>query len=138
MINEIKKEHPHPIDIHVGRRLRSRRIMLGISQQEIGDQVSITFQQIQKYECGKNRIGSSRLWEFSQILGVNIGYFYEEIEGAENTPEINLELTKEVLTLVRSYNGITNRKLQKKLLSLIRSLSSSPANDDKGVYDVQE
>ncbi len=69
--------NPHPFDVYVGMRLRQRRIMCGMSQDKLGSKVGITFQQVQKYERGINRIGCSRLFEFSVILGISPGYFFE-------------------------------------------------------------
>jgi transcriptional regulator with XRE-family HTH domain len=133
----------HPVDIHVGRRLRSRRTILGMSQEAIGESVGVTFQQIQKYERGLNRIGSSRLYEFSCILGVGVSYFFEdyhnpsEDEGAtgesslregEKKFEYESLNNKEILNLVRSYYGIPDPSVRKKVLSLIKSLSSEDAS----------
>ncbi len=130
---------PHPVDIHVGRKLRSRRTILGMSQEEIGEAVGITFQQIQKYERGLNRIGSSRLYEFACILGVGVSYFFEDFVDssanagglAEDGASFEYEKlnNKEVLTLVRAYYAIPDVQIRKKMLSLIKSLSSSSAND---------
>jgi transcriptional regulator with XRE-family HTH domain len=69
----------HPVDVHVGARMRQRRSLLGMSQTAVGDAVGLTFQQIQKYECGSNRIGSSRLFEFAKILDVPVSYFFDEM-----------------------------------------------------------
>jgi len=80
----------HPVDIHVGKRLRSRRTLLGMSQEELGKSVGVTFQQIQKYERGLNRIGSSRLYEFACILGVSVTYFFEDLDAAVQTKAENL------------------------------------------------
>lgn len=126
---------PHPVDIHVGRKLRSRRTILGMSQEEIGDAVGITFQQVQKYERGLNRIGSSRLYEFSQILGVGVSYFFEDLtteaSGAitglaeSSSPFEHEQLNnKEVLSLVRSYYGIKDPQVRKKVLSLIKTIAN--------------
>lgn len=131
----------HPVDLHVGKRLRSRRIMLGKSQEELGESVGITFQQIQKYERGLNRIGSSRLYDFSQVLGVKISFFFEDFNDPEDTNGvdgalINEDFTndnqynKEVLLLVRSFYSIPDLSIRKKLFALIRSLSSY---DVKGI-----
>ena len=70
---------PHPVDIHVGSRVRQRRTLLGMSQEKLGDAVGLTFQQIQKYERGANRIGCSRLYEFSKVLDVPVAYFFEDM-----------------------------------------------------------
>lgn len=127
----------HPVDVHVGRRLRSRRTMLGMSQENLGDAVGVTFQQIQKYEKGLNRIGSSRLFEFSRTLSVSVSYFFEDFyENADNngsTPEVNENgslyetetlANKEVLALVRAYSAIEDELVRKKVLGLVKSLSS--------------
>ena len=133
----------HPVDIHVGKKLRSRRTILGLSQEEIGTAVGITFQQIQKYERGLNRIGSSRLYEFTRLLGVSVSYFFEDIEpttkalnggssalAEESTPfEHEVADNKEVLALVRAYYGISSPQVRKKMLSLIKSLSDSKESD---------
>ena len=130
---------PHPVDIHVGKRLRSRRTILGMSQEELGDSVGVTFQQIQKYERGLNRIGSSRLYEFATILGIGVSYFFEDFhdENSENPASMAEDSTtfeyekfsnKEVLTLVRAYHGINDDQVRKKTLALIKSLSNVADN----------
>ena len=73
----------NPVDIHVGGRVRLRRMLLGMSQEKLGESLGLTFQQIQKYEKGANRIGASRLFELARILGVNVQYFFEELAGQE-------------------------------------------------------
>ena len=138
---------PHPVDVHVGRRLRSRRTILGMSQEEIGRAVGITFQQIQKYERGLNRIGSSRLYEFACILGVSVSYFFEDFKEeqdginvnalsfAENKAPFEYEQfdNKEILALVRSYYGIPDPQVRKKILALIKSISISEADNSDEV-----
>src|SRR5882762_7396194 len=69
----------HPVDVHVGARMRQRRTLLGMSQEKLGTAVGLTFQQIQKYERGSNRIGSSRLFEFAKVLDVPVSYFFDEM-----------------------------------------------------------
>jgi transcriptional regulator with XRE-family HTH domain len=125
----------HPVDVHVGRRLRSRRTMLGMSQENLGDAVGVTFQQIQKYEKGLNRIGSSRLFEFSRTLNVSVSYFFEDFyeTGSNAVPEVG-EATasyeaetlanKEVLALVRAYSAIEDELVRKKVLGLVKSLTA--------------
>jgi len=137
----------HPVDIHVGKKLRSRRTILGKSQEEIGTAIGITFQQIQKYERGLNRIGSSRLYEFSNLLGVGVSYFFEGFNsdgssvdlGIAGFPETSLPFeheggmeNKEVLALVRAYYGISNPKIRKKILSLMKSLSNIKDVEEEG------
>jgi transcriptional regulator with XRE-family HTH domain len=135
---------PHPVDIHVGKRLRSRRTILGMSQEDIGSAVGITFQQVQKYERGLNRMGSSRLYEFATLLSVSISYFFEDfaegikhnaniLDDGQFTFEHETLSNKEVMTLVRSYHAITDQKIRKKILSLVRAIATSEA-DLKKVY----
>jgi transcriptional regulator with XRE-family HTH domain len=120
----------HPVDVHVGKRVRHRRWMVGMTQQQLGDIVGIKFQQIQKYETGMNRISASRLWDIAQALDVSISFFFEgfEEEGAEApaaTPEIqrgDLLADKEALELVRSYYAIPEAQ-RRRLFDLARVLS---------------
>lgn len=135
----------HPVDIHVGKKLRSRRTILGKSQEEIGTAVGITFQQIQKYERGLNRIGSSRLYEFAKLLGVGVGYFFEGIENESKNADGNVSVfaedstsfehevldNKEVLSVVRAYFGISNPSVRKKMLALMKSMSDAKDVDDE-------
>ena len=71
--------HPNPIDIHVGKRVRLRRTLLGMSQEKLGKAINLTFQQVQKYERGTNRIGSSRLYQLSQVLDIPVSYFFDDL-----------------------------------------------------------
>lgn len=134
----MRKSAPHPIDVHVGRRLRARRTILGMSQEELGETVNVTFQQVQKYERGLNRMGSSRLYEFSCVLNVDVSYFFEDydvpvptdrkkitIAEMQGLPEETARSTnKEILTLVRAYSSISTPDVRKKILALIRSISA--------------
>ena len=76
----------HPVDIHVGDRLRARRTLLGLTQEMLADAVDLTFQQIQKYERGAKRIGASKLFQFAQILGISVGYFFDELDDQLGDP----------------------------------------------------
>lgn len=139
---------PHPVDVHVGKRLRARRTILGMSQEEIGDAVGVTFQQIQKYEKGLNRIGSSRLYEFACILGSSVSYFFDDFEGEKKSyPSLSEDdqpfeyeklNNKEVLALVRAYFAIPDPKVRKKVLSLIKSLSAieTASSDEESVESI--
>src|ERR1700712_4768686 len=80
--DEKGSRRPNPIDIHVGSRVRFRRMLLGMSQEKLGERLGLTFQQIQKYEKGINRIGASRLFDLAQVLGVSVQFFYEEAPSA--------------------------------------------------------
>jgi transcriptional regulator with XRE-family HTH domain len=128
----------HPVDMHVGSKLKSRRIMLGMSQDELGKAVGVTFQQVQKYEKGLNRIGCSRLYEISNVLNSPISFFFDGFESSNNktNPGVNSEQqsfkhkdkdelnNKEVLLLVRAFNGINNHSVRKHIISLIKSIAN--------------
>lgn len=124
------RKPPHPVDIYVGKRLRLRRKTLGLSQADLGRQVGITFQQIQKYERGTNRMGASRLWEFAQVLQVPVDYFFDGYKKDEgNAEHASLESTllesRETQTLVRAYYEIPDPKLRKTIAGLIRAIADS-------------
>ncbi len=124
----------HPVDVHVGKRVRHRRWMVGMTQQQLGDIVGIKFQQIQKYETGMNRISASRLWDIAQALGVSISFFFEGFdeqpdaiaEGSApvpaEVPRGDLLADKEALELVRSYYAIPEAQ-RRRLFDLARVLS---------------
>jgi len=130
------KDGPTPIDIHVGSRIRGRRCLLGMSQKDLGKKVSLTFQQIQKYERGANRVGSGRLFEFSCILKVPISYFYDEMpsdllayakrgvrKGSMSPPRVpdaSILDQRETLDLVRLFYAIDNAVVRQHFLDLIR------------------
>jgi transcriptional regulator with XRE-family HTH domain len=119
----------HPVDVHVGKRVRHRRWMVGMTQQQLGDIVGIKFQQIQKYETGMNRISASRLWDIAQALGVSISFFFEGFDEEERAAEPvadvqrgDLLADKEALELVRSYYAIPEAQ-RRRLFDLARVLS---------------
>ncbi|WP_018632236.1 helix-turn-helix domain-containing protein [Neomegalonema perideroedes] len=128
----------HPIDVHVGKRLRHRRWMAGMTQQQLGDAVGIKFQQIQKYETGMNRISASRLWELAGALGVPVSFFFDgmdEAVGAEGAaldaikapeapngaPSADFFADKEALDLVRAYYAIPENQ-RRRIFDLTRAL----------------
>ncbi len=125
---------PHPVDIHVGGKVRQRRTLLGLSQEKLGEAVGLTFQQIQKYERGANRIGSSRLFDLSRVLDVPVSYFFEDIPeqlggkrevAQENNSDSSDPLAKrETLELVRAYYRIPAASVRKRLFELAKSLSA--------------
>jgi transcriptional regulator with XRE-family HTH domain len=118
------------VDKHVGRRLRVRRTMLGMSQTELANSVDITFQQVQKYERGSNRIGASRLYQFAQVLDVPPGYFFEGL-GADrrtarkNPMEDRVWFKRETLELARAYARIGNTPMRELLLKLVRAAADN-------------
>jgi transcriptional regulator with XRE-family HTH domain len=119
----------HPVDAHVGKRIRHRRWMVGMTQQQLADKVGIKFQQIQKYETGMNRVSASRLWEIADALGVGIGFFFDgldEASVAKRTIEGDILGDKEALELVRSYYSIPEAQ-RRRLFDLARVLSDAAA-----------
>ncbi|MEH6527786.1 MAG: helix-turn-helix transcriptional regulator [Sneathiella sp.] len=124
----------HPVDAHVGSRVRLRRTLLGLSQQKLGQNLGLTFQQIQKYERGTNRIGASRLYELSEILDVPLSFFFDEMPkeslalgGGLADPEKAFEhqymSKRETLELVRAYYKITDLEVRKRIFEVIKSVA---------------
>ena len=117
----------HPVDVHVGKRVRHRRWMVGMTQQQLATKVGIKFQQIQKYETGMNRVSASRLWDISEALEVSVSYFFEglgEETSFEANPAGDLLADKEALELVRSYYAIPEHQ-RRQLFELARVLSDA-------------
>ena len=128
-------EHPHPVDVHVGSRVRLRRTLLGMSQEKLGQALSLTFQQIQKYERGANRIGSSRLYQLSRILDVPVSFFFDDMssevsgrpaglgEGEQSSYERDQFAKRETLELVRAYYRIEDPEVRKRLFELVKAVA---------------
>ncbi len=129
-----------PVDIHVGSRVRLRRTLLGLSQEKLGEAVGLTFQQIQKYERGANRIGASRMFDLSHVLDVPVSFFFDDMPdeikkrdgdyGASGEqPVIELEkdplARRETLELVRAYYRIASAPVRKRIFELVKSLSKA-------------
>ena len=118
----------HPVDLHVGKRIRQRRWLVGMTQQQLAEQVGIKFQQIQKYETGANRVSASRLWDISEAMDVPVNFFFEGIEnevtaaGSTDSAPADLMGDKEALDLVRSYYSIPENQ-RRRLFDLARVLS---------------
>jgi transcriptional regulator with XRE-family HTH domain len=116
------------IDLHLGKRLRRRRRLLGLTQQQLADAVGVRFQQIQKYECGANRISAARLWRLSEALEVPVGYFYDGLSATETRDTMGeraeggeILARKETLDLIRAYYQLGERP-RRRLLDLAKSL----------------
>ncbi|HYC24971.1 MAG TPA: helix-turn-helix transcriptional regulator [Roseiarcus sp.] len=131
------RKAPNPIDRHVGARLRMRRVLIGMSQEKLGDALNITFQQIQKYEKGVNRIGASRLQQLARVLGVSPAFFFEGAPTADAAPAslsepqgasyvVDFLSTAEGLQLNRSFALIRDPKVRKRILDLVASLAQDP------------
>jgi transcriptional regulator with XRE-family HTH domain len=116
----------HPVDVHVGKRIRQRRWLIGMTQQQLADAVGIKFQQIQKYETGMNRVSASRLWDVARTLGVSIAYFFEDLADAAGAgaPASDEMASKEAMELVRAFHTIPEAQ-RRRLLDLARVLSDA-------------
>lgn len=121
---------PHPVDVHVGKRIRHRRWLVGMTQQQLAERVGIKFQQIQKYETGANRVSASRLWDIADALDVQIAFFFDGLDGAgegkdgADSAPADLMGDKEALDLVRSYYAIPENQ-RRRLFDLARVLSDA-------------
>lgn len=127
---------PNPVDIHVGSRVRLRRTLLGMSQERLGDAIGLTFQQVQKYERGANRIGASRLYELSRVLDVPVSFFFDDMptggqpvqglaEEHQATYESDPMIRRETLELVRAYYRIADPNLRRRLFDLTKALANA-------------
>lgn len=150
----LSEGEPNPVDVHVGNRIKWRRKVLKLSQQQLADKLGLTFQQIQKYEKGFNRVGASRLWDIAQVLGVSMDFFFADMDAdvktkspmmlgldegqkklREDGPDMDFDpmKRKETLELVTAYYKINNRKIAKYLFDLIVAMSKSNVNlSDEG------
>jgi transcriptional regulator with XRE-family HTH domain len=119
----------HPVDVHVGKRIRQRRWMNGTTQQQLAEAVGIKFQQIQKYETGMNRVSASRLWDIANVLTVPVSFFFEGLDqtavltGQGDVPG-DVLTDKEALELLRSYYAIPENQ-RRRLFDLARALSEA-------------
>lgn len=130
------KKKPNPIDIHVGSRIRLRRTMLGMSQEKLGESLGITFQQIQKYEKGTNRVGASRLQNISGILNVPVSFFFEDAPGdqvgsapgmaeaSSSNYVVDFLSSAEGLQLNRAFVKIADPKVRRRLVDLVKALAA--------------
>ncbi len=131
---------PNPVDVHVGTRVRLRRTLLGMTQTGLGQAIGLTFQQVQKYERGVNRIGSSRLYDLARVLDVPVNFFFDEMpkaiasksgaasSGASDGAEVfdpDIVSKRETLELVRAYYKIDSPLVRKRLFEMVKSLSKS-------------
>jgi transcriptional regulator with XRE-family HTH domain len=130
------KKAPNPIDKHVGARVRMRRMMLGMSQEKLGDALGLTFQQVQKYEKGTNRIGASRLQQISHILQVPVSFFFEGAPASASGPHVggmseapspayvsDFLATQDGLALTKSFMRIKDSKLRRRIVDLVEQIA---------------
>lgn len=133
MTNKHAPRAANPVDVHVGARVRIRRQVLKMSQERLGDQLGVTFQQVQKYERGSNRIGASRLWRLAQVLDVPVSYFFEglsdDIESGEFTENEQMPIVYDFINstdgvaLAKAVTKIENKAVRRQILELARSLA---------------
>jgi transcriptional regulator with XRE-family HTH domain len=135
------KKKPNPIDIHVGSRIRLRRTMLGMSQEKLGEALGITFQQVQKYEKGTNRVGASRLQNIAAILGVPVSFFFEDAPGDSGTSAaagmsenssayvVNFLSSSEGLQLNRAFVKIADSRVRRRIIDLVKALAAESEED---------
>lgn len=136
------RKQPNPIDIHVGSRLKQRRTLMGLTQEKLGDQLGVTFQQVQKYEKGTNRIGASRLQEISRILEVPVSYFFEDAKQAVDAPsqptaaygfaedasaafDVSRGPTSEGHALARAFSQIGDARIRRRVIDLVETLAET-------------
>jgi transcriptional regulator with XRE-family HTH domain len=143
LMPEGSKKQPNPIDIHVGSRVRLRRMMLGMSQEKLGEHLGITFQQIQKYEKGTNRIGASRLQHIARVLQMPVSFFFEDAPGAPaatvnnssglaEPPATNYVVdflsSSEGIQLNRAFVRIKDAKLRRRVIDLVQAMAGGEAD----------
>ena len=126
------KRAPNPVDVHVGTRMRMRRMMLSVSQEKLGEALGVSFQQIQKYEKGSNRIGAGRLQDIANELEVPISYFYDDMPGAEQKPGFaanGVSYVSELLTssdgveLTRAFLRVKDPAVRRRIVELVKSIA---------------
>ncbi len=129
---------PDPVDVHVGSRLRLRRTMLGLSQTELAKAVNLTFQQVQKYESGNNRVSASRLFHIADALDVPVGFFFDDMNRNTSAPGLNEdpapslshESNRESLEMMRNYHRISDPAVRRGIYDLIKSLARRFSDED--------
>jgi len=135
---------PNHIDVHVGTRVRQRRTLLGMSQEKLAEALDLTFQQVQKYERGTNRVGAGRLFALSQALKVPVSYFFDEMAESQTAPargpteagggyEPDQMSRRETLNLVRAYYGIQDPVVRRRIVDLMRSLARGVEAEEEPV-----
>ena len=132
------KRTANPIDVHVGHRVRMRRLLLGMSQEKLGEELGLTFQQVQKYEKGANRVSASRLYQMSQILGVPVQFFYDDMQIATSGDEssgmaenaggsvvMDFLGTSDGIQLSRAFSELEDPVVRRRIIDLVKALAKS-------------
>ena len=122
---------PHPVDVHVGTRIRTRRLLLGMNQEKLAKALGLTFQQVQKYEGGANRVSASRLAAIADILDVSVSYFFAELDApaSELTPQERrfreVRDRPETIDLIRYYYAIPDDEVRQRFLAMVKAVAAS-------------
>jgi transcriptional regulator with XRE-family HTH domain len=125
----VREHGPHPIDVFVGQRLREARILAGVSQEELGDAIGVSFQAVQKYEHGENRLSASRLFQAAQFLRRPVSFFFNDLEGAPEAADGG-GFSRDELELVRHYRHIDDHDVRDNLLQVTRRISGLAPEPD--------
>ena len=138
------KKVPNPVDVHVGRRVRMRRVLIGMSQEKLGEQLGLTFQQVQKYEKGSNRVSASRLYQMARILGVPVSFFFGDLpetvnggggQGFSEEQSENLVMdflsSSEGLQLNKAFAQIRDPKVRRRIVDLVIALAAMSSVPDQ-------
>jgi transcriptional regulator with XRE-family HTH domain len=146
--SSVDGDEPNPVDVYVGQKLKARRTLIGMTQEKLAEATGITFQQVQKYEKGRNRLSASRIFQFSRVLNIPVAYFFDGffssdtligLQGgfADNAQEAfeseadaadDVMLQKETIDLVRTYYTITDEKLRKDFLKMLKQMAKNFKN----------
>ncbi|HEX2429800.1 MAG TPA: helix-turn-helix transcriptional regulator [Aestuariivirgaceae bacterium] len=133
----MSKRNPNPIDVHVGNRVRMQRMLVGMSQEKLGEHLGLTFQQVQKYEKGSNRVSASKLYQMAQVLGVPVQFFYEDLPGSRaeaNGPGLNDQGSSqseimgflgssEAIQLNRAFSEIGDVSVRRRVVDLVKAIA---------------
>jgi len=140
----VANKQPNAFDVHIGKRIRTARVLIGMSQERLGALLGVTFQQVQKYERGVNRIGAGRLYDVAAILSVPVGFFYQDLEHdavpaprpPSEPPAVKRFLASpEGMELALSFQRIKDSKVRRRILHLMRSLAAEPDGDEASDSD---
>jgi transcriptional regulator with XRE-family HTH domain len=127
---------PNPVDVHVGRRIRMRRLLLGMNQETLANALGLTFQQVQKYEGGANRVSASRLSAMAEILGVPISFFFGDMQPSEGeqSPEDKEWRERmerpETIELIRLYYALDDQRIRHQFLDMVKAVAQSSERED--------
>jgi transcriptional regulator with XRE-family HTH domain len=122
---------PDPVDVHVGARIRARRLLIGMNQETLADRLGLTFQQVQKYEGGANRVSASRLSRIADILGVDVDYFFIGLDGESGRADAREEAARErlqrpeAIDLIRSYYAIGDEQVRRRFFDMVKAVADS-------------